>query len=403
MKRLKIQLAIIVVVTLLSCTKSTNNSPQDPPVILEDKGAIATINNKLAWDLFNEETAAKPDKNVLISPFSIVTALAMANNGAGGNTLAEMLKTMHCSGCDVQSVNQQLKNLTSFMTKESGHPYLTITNGYFFDKSRINLESQFVNKLTTEYNCAFKEENFTIEQQSLDNINNWVATQTNGKINGILEKIGPLDVAFFINALHFKADWSLGFSQDMTSENNFTNADGTVVKHDFVQGSRMVPIAFKSGFMMVDIPFKDSTYSMSLITSSGQTPTSKLTDEIYQVLQDNLVEGNIFLSFPKMNLNYRTNLIPSLRSLGMIDAFNAQKADFTAMGTSSENLFINQAIHKAVLEVDEKGAEGAAVTSLGVGVTEMPPAMIFNKPYYLVIRNIETNTLLFIAYVGQNP
>lgn len=403
MKGLKIQLAVIVVVTLLSCTKSTNNSTQDPPVILQDKGAIAKINNKLAWDLFNEETAAKPGKNVLISPFSILTALAMANNGAGGNTLDEMLKTLHCSGCDVPSVNQQLNNLTTFLTKESGHPSLTVANGYFFDKSRINLKPQFITKLEAAYDCTFKEENFSNEQQSLDNINNWVETQTKGKINGILEEITPLDVAFLINALHFKADWSQGFSQEMTSNNNFTKADGTVIKHDFLQGIRTNPVAFQPGFMMVDIPFKDSTYSMSLITSPGQGPTGKLTDEVYQVLQDNLEEGNIFLSFPKMNLNYRTNLIPSLKSLGMRDAFNAQKADFTAMGTSSENLFINQVIHKAVLEVDEKGAEGAAVTSLGVVVTEAPPAMNFNKPYYLVIRNIETQTVLFIGYVGENP
>ena len=388
---------------LVACSDNNGRDNNDPIIKLEDISSIAAINNKMAWDLFESETSSKPQKNVLISPYSIQTALSMANNGAGGNTLNEMLKMMYCSGCDVNSINQQHKNLTAYLTKQSGHPTLTITNGYFYDKSRIALRETFVKTLQNDFGCTFKDENFNNEKQSLDNINAWVKTQTKNKIDKILEKITPLDVAFLINALHFKADWSIGFDPAMTSKKSFKRADGTTIQQDFVTGDRSVTHAVKSGFIIADIPFKDSTYSMSLVIQSNAGPVIKLTPNIYSELLSGLKYERALLSFPKIKLAYQTDLIPTLKSLGMKEAFNENLADFKAMGTASRNIFINQVIHKAVLEADEKGAEGAAVTAIGFGITSVPPPLVFDKPFYLVIRNIKTNTILFIGYVGESP
>ena len=404
MRNSKFNLSILWLLIFTSCTDDVKTIVEDPPPVkVEDIAAIAAMNNKMAWDLFDRETLAKPQKNILISPFSIQTALSMANNGAGGNTLTEMLKVMYCAGCDVKTINQQHKNLTTYLTKQSGHPTLTVTNGYFYDKSRINLKEEFIKTLQADYSCGFKDENFNNERQSLDNINAWVKTQTKDKIDKILEKITPLDVAFLINALHFKADWSMGFDPAMTSKQNFKKADGTTVKQDFVSGDRSVLHAIKSGFIIADIPFKDSTYSMSLVIQSNAGPVGKFTPNIYSELLSALKYERALLSFPKVKLAYQTDLIPTLKSLGMKEAFNENLADFKAMGTASKNIFINQVIHKAVLEADEKGAEGAAVTAIGFGITSVPQPLMFDKPFYLVIRNIKTNTILFIGYVGESP
>lgn len=403
MKELKLIFLMLMISLVVACTEGTKEDNNDPPVKLEDITSIAAINNKMAWDLFEAETAAKPGKNVLISPFSIQTALSMANNGAGGNTLKEMLKLMYCTGCDVPSVNQKLKGLTTYLTKQSGHPTLSIANGYFYDKSRISLKEGFVNTLQTDYSCTFKDENFNAEKQSLDNINGWVKSQTKDKIDKILEKITPLDVAFLINALHFKADWSQGFNTASTYKHDFKKADGSVVKQDFVSDDRSVPHATTSGFMIADLPFKDSTYSMSLISHLDVGPTQKFTLSKYTELLGALKYQRALLSFPKIKMSYQTDLIPTLKSLGMKEAFNDQLADFKNMGTAAKNIFINQVIHKAVLEADEKGAEGAAVTAIGFGITSVPQPIRFDKPFYLIIRNIKTNTIMFIGYVGENP
>lgn len=399
---LKMWLSLLTITLLLSCTNDRLEIISDPPPALTDS-TFALINNSLAWDLFESEINSKPGKNILISPFSIQTALAMAINGAGGNTLDEMLGLMHCPGCDVNTLNQHNKNLHFYLTNQSGHPKLTVTNGYFYDKSRISIKEDFTKTLQSDYSCTFKDENFNNEVQSLENINGWVKNQTNGKIDKILEKITPLDVAFLINALHFKADWSMGFNPESTSKQNFKRADGTIIKQDFVSGDRNVPHVSTAGFIMADLPFKDSTYSLSLVTHSDVGPTVKFSPAKYEELLKALKYQRALISFPKIKIAYLTELIPTLKSLGMNDAFNDQRADFKAMGTANKNIFINQVIHKAVLEVDEKGAEGAAVTAIGFGITSVPQPLKFDKPFYLIIRNIRTKTILFIGYIGENP
>ncbi|MBK8545965.1 MAG: hypothetical protein IPL63_00790 [Saprospiraceae bacterium] len=108
-----------------------------------------------------------------------------------------------------------------------------------------------------------------------------------------------------------------------------------------------------------------------------------------------------FVAFPKMKLEYKTGLIPSLQNLGMLEAFKPYTADFSTMGTSSlGNVYISQVEHKAVLEMDEQGAEGAAVTSIGFSVTSAPPSLIFDHPYFLVLKHISTGNIIFMGYVG---
>jgi serine protease inhibitor len=104
---------------------------------------------------------------------------------------------------------------------------------------------------------------------------------------------------------------------------------------------------------------------------------------------------------PKLKLAYENDLVQSLQSLGILDAFSDQKADFAGMGTAPLNIFINQLQHKAVLEMDEKGVEGAAVTSIGFGVNSIPPTFMFNQPFVLVLRHVATNTLVFMGYIAD--
>ena len=402
--KIKIMKALVflcIVGFVFSCQKS--NILEDNQQIITDVSKLSTMNNEMAWDIFIEEAKANPKKNVLISPWSIQTALSMALNGAGTMTLDEMRKLMYCDGCDPNLINEQQQKLALLLSNRSGHPSVTISNSYFYDKSRINLNQSFQKKLESYYDCSFRPESFGNEVQSLENINNRVKSSTHGKIDKVLNKITQDDAAFLINALHFKADWARGFDPKMMSKNDFTKADGSKITSDFVNGDVNLPFAFQGDFMIADIPFRDSTYSLSLITTTSLSAPKSLTKEVYKSLLSSLRPGRIMLTFPKMKLSYENNLIPSLQKLGVKSAFSENSADFKAMGTASKNIFINQFLHKAVLEVDEKGAEGAAVTTIGFGVTSVPPTLLFNKPFYVVLRHIQSNTIMFISFVVDSP
>jgi serine protease inhibitor len=155
----------------------------------------------------------------------------------------------------------------------------------------------------------------------------------------------------------------------------------------------------------VDIPFKDSTFAVSLIQASGNNMNSNwhttLTPSLWKNLYNGIQYSRAIVYFPKMKLTYENDLIKSLQNLGVKDAFSDRNADFTDLGTADNNIFINQIKHKSVLEIDEKGAEGAAVTSIGFGVTSIPPTFGFNKPFVLVLRHIPTNTMIFTGYIAD--
>lgn len=390
----------------LALTACKKESVVKEPIPVDSVAQLTAMNQSFGWKVFSEEQRSKPDENILISPFSIQTALQMATNGAKDNTLEEILKALDCPGCSVSDLNRLHKNLTAILTEQSGHPTLKVTNGFFYDKKRIDIKIPFTQTLDTQFACGVGESNFDAEQAALNQINTWVRTNTLGKIDKLLDKITPLDVAFLINALHFKADWATGFASEVTRKAAFKKADGTEVQVDFVNADRKFNFAQTANFNLVDIPFKDSTYSISFIQPSAANKDANwrfnITAASWRSMYDGILFDRAQLYFPKLKLAYDNDLIKSLKTLGVNDAFLEQAANFKDMGTAAKNVFINQIKHKAVLEVDEKGAEGAAVTSIGFGTTSVPPTFWFNRPFVLVLRHIPTNTMIFTGYVA-NP
>ncbi|MEQ1747163.1 MAG: serpin family protein [Saprospiraceae bacterium] len=402
MKKPLFLISFALLLSIASCKKET--VIQDPiPVDKVEK--LAAMNHVIGWDLFKQEQLANPGENVLISPYSIQTALTMATNGAQGSTLNEMLDVLGCENCSVSDLNTLHRDLNTLLTEQSGHPSVTVANRYFYDDKRIAVKSPFLEALSGHYECGSDKVNFGNEQAALDQINGWVKSGTKGKIEKILERISDYDVAFLINALHFRADWATGFSPELTNQHDFTKSDGSKVQVDFVNADRQYTFSQTALFNLVDIPFRDSTYSISFIQPSPTNNAAdwhlNITPQSWSDMYENARYDRAMVFFPKLKLAYDNDIIQSLKSLGMTTAFSDRAADFTRMGTASQTIFINQIKHKAVLEVDEKGAEGAAVTSIGFGITSVPPTFWFNRPFVLVLRHIPTNTMLFTGFVAD--
>ncbi len=397
-------LTLCLFICLFACQKDTLPVDQTP-ISVADVAAVAQMNQTLAWKIFTQEKLAKPGENVLLSPFSIHTALLQATNGAQGKTADELLSVMNCSGCDIQEINPLHQDLTTLLTQQSGQPQVTVANHYFYDASRMTVKGPFLDALHSFYQCEATSLPFENEAETLKQINGWVKANTQQKIDAILDRVTPLDVAFLINALHFKADWAIGFSEELTVPLTFTKEDGQQVTVEFVNADRDFAFVQNQDYNLVDIPFQDSTYSISFIqpSASNQEVDWAITmDGIqYTSLLDQVDVDRAMVFFPRLKLAYENDLIQSLKNLGVQDAFSDRNADFTLMGTANQNIFINQIKHKTILEVDEHGAEGAAVTSIGFGVNSAPPTIKFDRPFILVLRHISTQTPLFIGYVSD--
>ena len=182
---------------------------------------------------------------------------------------------------------------------------------------------------------------------------------------------------------------------------------GEVVRTDFMSMDDSRFYQENEDYIGIDIPLKDSLYSMSFILPKTIPDPNKFIQQ-FQTLDelksfyDGFYEGftdrtRVFLRIPKFETKSKLNLTETLKSMGMVEAFQMGNADFTDFGTSWGNLFISRVLHDTYLRIDEKGVEGAAVSTVGVGVTSVPPTISFNRPFIYIIRHIETNAIIFIG------
>lgn len=396
-------LFIVILITVFFSCKKTDDPFVKVPV--EDVQKVADMSNGIGWDLFRQMAKSSSDSNLLISPLSVHTALSMALNAAESKTFEEMSEVMHCKGCDENDINVQNAKLRILLEQQSGRASLTSANAFFFDNQRLTPQQNFINTISTHYRAESIHYDFN-QSSAKDNINAWVRAKTNGKIDKILEDIGPLDLAFLINALHFKAGWEHGFEKEMIHDADFVRSNGSSVVVPFVAADRLTSFVQTSDFNMVDFQFTDSTYSLSFVQS--KTPQTLSNDWIQQVSWEDVKNAwsdmkfeRAFTSFPKLDLAYTAELKYPLSTLGMKQAFLPEAAQFDRLGTAliGPSIYIKTIKHKSMLKVDENGAEGAAVTSIGFATTSAPPSFRFNSPFVVILRHIPTNTMVFTGLV----
>jgi serine protease inhibitor len=405
MKTIFFQTAFAVLLAT-SCGKDSGNLPQ--PTTPISPGQVQTLgqsNFNFGLDLFNEVVKNRPEENILISPWSVQTALLMARNGASGNTGLQLEQSMRLSGHPIDTLNREYQLLRVLMEQQSGAPKVRNANVFFYDENRLRPEETFMQKIQTWYGAPSIKEAFN-DPAAKDRINDWVKQQTQGKIDGIIDQIKPLDLAFLINALHFKADWERAMPKEMVSNQPFTGFGNRQQSVSFVMDDGQYASATANGYQMVDVPFKGESFTMSFIMPEQPTTSSgwatQLTPSVINSLYNNLNSGRIIFGFPKLDLEFDSGLIPDLQGLGITDAFLPGMANFTELGEPliGPTLYIETVAHKAVLKVDEKGAEGAAVTSLGFATTSMPPMYKFNRPFVILLRHKSSSVLLFAGLVG---
>lgn len=392
---------VLLFALIVACNDDEMSGPKMP--FGSGSNKVAEASGDMGLDVLKAIHANVPGETVLISPLSIQTAFNMALEGANGTTFDQITATMQYPWLDLEAIRKATGETADVLVNRSGHPSVTIANAFFYDPIRLEPNQAFLDALGNYYGAHIASDNFN-QQEAVDNINQWVEDKTKGLIEEIIDKISPEELAFIINALHFKSDWAHGFSDVQTANGNFTKSDGMVISVEFMGADRTFSSALTSTWQMVDLPFKDSTFSLTMVRPTNEQQTNWLqnfTMADLNGLYHQLKSQRIILSLPKMELEFEYELSGPLKTLGMTDPFLHTNADFTGMGTPlmGPNKYISRVDHKTVLKVDEKGAEGAAVTSVGFTVLSLPPSVRFNVPYLLSLRHIHSGTVLFMGFV----
>ena len=272
----------------------------------------------------------------------------------------------------------------------------------------------FSSQLETSYGAAPRQTDFiNAPEKARVHINEWVAEdriQEIAPVNSITSRTRMV----LANAVYFSGAWEMPFVASETREAAFYPGHRDSIDVPFMHNDGQFPYARANSFQLIDFRFQGSGFAMTIILpdfgnfdSFEQTLDTDVFAEAVSLASSSLVK----VSFPKFRFDSRSNgLKESLRSLGMVNAFEAEHADFSAMveGTPPEPLFLGDVLHKAFIGVDEIGAEAAAATVVQAsagGVSTRPEdiyEMRIDHPFFFAIRDSETGTPLFLGRV-MNP
>lgn len=360
-------------------------------------------------DLFRRMAAQGSGKNVFISPLSVWLALSMTYNGASGSTSAGMAQALHAAGISLSDLNAANAGLMGVLTASDPKVQISIADSIWIRKGlELAFSPDFLDRDQQYYAAQIKALDFG-DAKAADTINSWVEKNTNGNIKGLVQPpIDPATVMFLINAVHFKAPWKVSFDPKKTFDGVFTTSGGIEVSAKFLSNEEDNCGYADGDIAAVRIPYASGRLEMVAVMPEKQALgdfVKALTPDALQSYIDKCEDGSLPLTFPKFKVEYSATLNDALASMGMGDAFDASKADFTNMSQEmGKQLVISKVNHKSFIQVDEQGTEASAATSVEMRVTAVlnAPTLDFTKPFVYLIRDTKTGAILFIGTM-ENP
>jgi len=374
----------------------------EPPLSL-DGGNAAYVDFALRLFLASEGAG---EGNVIISPLSVMCALAMTANGAKGDTLVEMEAAL---GMSIAELNPYLHGYLASLP--SGEKYeVSLANSIWFNSDeRLTVNGDFLQINADYYGADVYREPF--DRGTKRDINNWVKNETDGMIPKIIDRIPSDAVMYLVNALAFEAEWASIYEKNEVGDGYFTTADGERQRAEFMYAKEHSYLRdeLAEGFMKY---YSGGKYAFAaLLPNAGVTLAEYLREldgeGLYSILSS-AESRAVRTSLPKFEVEYGCDMVDALMSMGIEEAFIPYVADFSALGESAEGgIHISRALHKAKIEVGERGTRAGAVTSveMGDGSAGGPGSEIktvyLDRPFLYMIIDCENNAPLFVGVLNK--
>jgi serpin B len=393
-------------------TDITENPNLENPTLVENM-------EKVNWDqftadsidfsiaLFRQSVAQEESgvENVLIAPGSVLFAMGMTANGAAENTLTEMQAVMW-PGMSQEEVNQDMAILNQELTASQDVSF-RLANAIWAKEdteSSFQVKEEFTEINSTYYNADTYLKPF--DDSTVNEINDWVNTNTNGMIPTLLEEIPDDVVMYLVNAMAFEGEWKVGYEDyEILEDRIFTNVLGeeeTVTMLNSQEEYYLEDDSVK-GFLKY---YEGGEYAFfALIPKDGVTLDSyieAMTGESYRQLYDNRICTDVEVMLPEFTNDYDIELSESLENMGISDAFH-ETADFTRMADYEGYLYISRVLHKTHIEVDRTGTRAAAVTAVElvndecVDIEQEYRSVYLDQPFLYGIIDTDTGIPVFLG------
>jgi len=369
-------------------------------------------NSKFAFNIFRQLNKEDEDKSVFISPLSISTALTMTYQGARNQTAQEIAEALAYQGIDIKDLNNYYRSLLEYLEQADDKIKLDISNSIWLNENAdFNIEDvnkDFVSNNKDVFKADFETADFSKDSE-VERLNEWVSDATEGMIPHIVNKEDVIDsVMDIINAIYFKGDWAQKFDPERTNKAFFYTEDGEKTEVSMMNMREEIYYGEGTGFKVVRLPYGSGKTAMYCVLPSEGTSISEFVEamnaEKWETIKESIAKRETILNLPKFKVEYGVKkLKDSLRSLGMQIPFTGS-ADFSGI-CEERNLYIDDVLHKAVIEVNEEGSEAAAVTVVIIrdSAVHEPNEFNANRPFMFVIEEVEHGTILFMGKILEAP
>ncbi|CAG9792453.1 unnamed protein product [Diatraea saccharalis] len=406
---------ITFVFLTISLCHGQNSAPIVPNVDLR-KGLSEKIGNFSVELLYHTSNVQAKNSNLIVSPITVWTVLAVTAEGAAGETLNQINNVIRVTMRNRDLVRNEYKSIAQWLQVKTSVVELAKVNAMFVDVGGLPLQD-FIDSAKSDFDTDVVPLNFTQSELASELVNRVIANVTHGRIAKLV------DSSYFANsrliltsAVYFKGQWTVPFNASSTTKSPFFSEDGKQIGEVNMMYNRYTyPFANIPEIQsrILELPYgTENRLSMVIMLPHPGVSLEKMffnfnnftLDKMFQELKtarEDYGDDEVSCFLPRFKIESNIDLTPILRDrLGIVDLFDSSKARLYRMARMP--LYVSKIIHKSEIEVTEKGTTASGVTvadfSNRFGVTTFNA----NRPFsYMIIEKI-TNTIVF-GGIYQEP
>ena len=356
----------LMILFLFGCNSNNEEQTKTPatPVFSQKSLKLIEETSEFNWNLFRTMNADSYEKNFVISPLSITQAFGMAITGATGENLNEMLNVFGLN--DIESMNEAHKGIREVLSAVDSKTTINIANSAWYNIN-YDIKTPYKESLENYYDAEISGLDFNNGDQAVETINAWVNNKTREKIPKIVDKVTPDHILFLINAVYFYGSWTYQFDESATSDVPFYLTSGNNVSVKMMNQENELEYFNNNNYHGVKIPYGNGTFLMTVILPQNDNTTDMLIESFDTEVWNNISKEHpvrkVGLLMPRFKTECDFDLILPLSELGMNMAFDTDTGfdNITFVG-----IHISDVKHKTFIEVDEKGTEASAATSIAL-------------------------------------
>jgi serpin B len=385
----------------------------------ETQQQFAQATNHFAFDLYSR--LRETEGNLVVSPVSIATALGMVLTGARGDTEKEIATVLHVA--DLKSdqalaAAADLQNDLNGRGKERSFE-LSIANRLWTQTDK-ELRQPYLDQVRQHFGAEIGRVDFiSAPDAAVKEINAWAAHATRDKIPAALDRdhVNDMTRLVLVNAVYFLGKWDSPFEEYNTRPRDFHRAPDDKLEVPTMFQKDYFSFHDAGGLKILRMPYRGGELSMVLLLPDDidgiDELESQLTHENLKAWTAALESTEVLIWLPKFKFTADLDLNSTLALLGMPSAFDPATADLSGIdgitptaANREKGLFIQHAIHRAIIEVDEEGTEAAATTVMTTGEksarpADRPPEFRADHPFLFLIQHEPTGAILFLGRVAD--